>query len=67
LIGGIKMKTLEELVKELGLKPFISELLIGRSGNFVVILDDYEYITCNETFVKFVKQNGYEVIEVKPE
>lgn len=62
------MKTLEELIKELGLKPTRTELLCGRQGNHVLVYKDNTYETFYEKYaythlVSYVK----EVIEVKPE
>lgn len=61
------MKTLEELVKELGLNPSDYEKTYGRSGNFVVLLGKGQYITGGKQFATFAKVLGHEVIEVKPE
>lgn len=58
------MKTLEELIKELGLKPSHVELERGRTGNFVVLGRNNEYVTLNDDNLKHL---GYVVIEVKPE
>lgn len=62
------MKTLEELVEELGLKPYPSEVRTGRKGNFVIINDNNKYITTNDKYsVKLAKEIDLKVIEVKPE
>ena len=58
------MKTLEELVKELGLKPYVTEIIQGRTGNYVCIKRK-KYVTVNDP--RFHLDLGYEVIEVKPE
>lgn len=62
------MKTLEELIKELGLKPIYSEQVYGRDGNFVYIYKDKKYFTCTKPHknMGFNKFHG-RVIEVKPE
>ena len=39
------MKTLEELVKELGLKPRKEEIELGRYGNYVHVFKDNTYTT----------------------
>ena len=63
------MKTLEELVKELGLKPTPTERYLGRGGNYVVVYLDNEYTTFmkyeNARFIAEVC--SCKVIEVKPE
>ena len=58
------MKTLEELVKELDLKPSAMEIEFGRKGNFVHIQGN-KYITfeTDGTDSLFFEK----VIEVKPE
>lgn len=61
------MKTLDELIKELGLKPSGYEKVNGRSGNFVVLLGNGQYTTGKKPIAKFAKELGFEVIEVKPE
>lgn len=67
MVGGRKMKTLEELVKELGLKPNKTEKREGRRGDYVHIFNDNTYITFEEDlsciYPKYIKQ----IIEVKPE
>lgn len=58
------MKTLEELVKELDLKPTWTENVVGRNGNYVHIFNNNTYITFGTPHENlYVK----EVIEVKPE
>lgn len=58
------MKTLEELVKELGLIPSWTEITVGRLGNYVHIFDDNTYITFDT--LDFPRPSK-KVIEVKPE
>lgn len=59
------MKTLEELVKELGLKPTYAESKLKRTGNFAYIFSDNTYITSHDTNTGW--SNPIKIIEVKPE
>ena len=61
------MKTLEELVKELGLEPASWEIQYGRKGNFVHIFSDNTYATHELNLKNKHKDLECEVIEVKPE
>lgn len=58
------MKTLEELVKELGLKPSRYEKVKGRQGNFVCI-SNKRYTTVDS--LSKARLFDAKVIEVKPE
>jgi hypothetical protein len=58
------MKTLEELVKELNLRPNDLERFKGRIGNYVHIYEN-EYVTFSNNYsYDFL---NVKVIEVKPE
>ena len=59
------MKTLEEVIKELGLKPNDLELSKGRSGNNVHISNDNLYVTFYDNYLDVLE--NIKVIEVKPE
>lgn len=63
------MKTLEELVKELGLKPTCTERNFGRCGNYLIVYLNNEYTTYNKyEYARFMADLCYgKVIEVKPE
>lgn len=63
------MKTLEQLVKELGLKPTCAERDFGRAGNYVVVYLDNEYTTFNKyENARFMADVcSAKIIEVKPE
>ena len=61
------MKTLDELVKELGLEQASWEKQFGRKGNFVHIFSDNTYATHELNLKNKYEYLKCEVIEVKPE